>query len=91
MSNTFKVKAAWYAHHTIPEENSVRKRSAKQKVCSKDVPPYLHDLVETIDQKWVATRSGNPRKAEASAKKRLRQADRVSDKRALQAQLRDIY
>lgn len=90
MSKTFKVAAAWYAHHTIPKQTSLREHSPKRKVSLEDVPVHLQQLVETIDKQWVATRSGNSRKADSMAKKRQRRKDRLLDKRVMQVQMSDI-
>ena len=90
MSKTFKTSAAWYAHHSVPNQTSLRELSHKRKVSQEDVPEHLREMVEIIDKNWVAIRSGNSRKADALDKKRLRRADRVMDKKALQTQLDDF-
>jgi hypothetical protein len=90
MSKTFKTSAAWYAHHTIPKQTSLREHSHKRKVSQEDVPEHLREMVEIIDKNWVAIRSGNSRKADALGKKHLRRKDRLLDKQATHIQLSDI-
>ena len=90
MSKTFKTRATWYAHHTIPKQTSLREHSHKRKVSQEDVPEHLREMVEIIDKNWVAIRSGNSRKANALGKKHLRRKDRLLDKRATHIQLSDI-
>lgn len=90
MSKTFKTNAAWYAHYTVPNQTSSREYSHKRKVSQEAVPEHLQEMVEIIDKKWVAIRSGNSRKADALAKKRLRRTDRVMDKKLLRNQMNDL-
>ena len=75
MSNSHKTDAAWYNHHSSPDDGVIRKANRNQ-IPQSEIPEELKEKVELLYRNTAGDRHGNNRKSIAEAKVKDRRAKR---------------